>query len=134
MDKLENISLKFIFTDGSLLSVTDKSFRDAVAFVVKTKTIFNNEPFKIEFTKTDKVLYFNKNAFYAYLDNELSEPELLELTQCDGLYRNNTKLKTNTEEEIDKGSLWMLRNKFLYLIDDDDLIKSEYLEALFDKV
>lgn len=126
--------LKFIFQDHSLFEVKGKSFREAVAFVVKSKMVFNNEPFKVEFTKTNKVLYFNKSAFYAYFDNELSEPELLQLTQCDGLYRNNTKLKTNTNEEIDKGALWMLRDKFLYLIDDDDTVKSEYLETLFYKV
>lgn len=134
MHNLELIQLKFIFQDGSTLEVKDKSFRDAVSFVIQTKVVFDNEPFKIEFSNTAKVLYFNKSVFYAYLADELTESELLELTQCEGLYRNKTKLLTNTNDEIDKGALWMLRNKILYLIDDEDLVQSPFEESLFNQV
>ena len=122
--------MKFIFTDGSTLEL-DKSFRDAVTKVMNNHLTFENQPIKVVFPTTKKVLYFDMNVFYAYLKNDIEQLELIEKTQCDGLFRNNTFLKTDTDEEIEPHSLWKKHGREMHLVNDDIPVKCDYLEKLF---
>jgi hypothetical protein len=134
MPEIDVINMKFIFQDESILEIKDKSFRSAIALVFEKHMVFNNEPVKIIFPQTKKVLFFDKEAFYAYLKNDLSQMELIEKTQCEALYRNKKQLLTNTHDEIDPGHLWMKIGVHLFLIDKEQEVKCFFKEDLFEEV
>jgi len=126
-------SIQFIYQDGSILTITDKSFRQAIKAVLNEE-IINEIPIKVFFPATKKTLYFDKELFASYIADDIEQPELIECTKCDGLFRNIAKLLTNTHEEIDEKSLWKKQNNILILVDADDYITSDYVETLFVEV
>lgn len=130
MPDIDVIKMKFIFTDGSTLEL-DKSFREAITKVMNDHLTFENQPIKVVFPTTKKVLYFDMNVFYAYLKNDIEQLELIEKTQCDGLFRNNTFLKTDTDEEIEPQCLWKKHGSEMHLVNDDIPVKCDYIEKLF---
>lgn len=131
MPEIDVIKMKFIFSDGSILEINDKSFRAAITKVMTDHLTFENQPLKVVFPTTKKVLYFDLNSFYAYLKEDIDQMELIEKTQCEGLFRNNTFLKTNTEEEIEPHSLWKKHGNEMHLVNDDIPVKCDYIEKLF---
>ena len=132
MGKIDVIKMKFVFLDGSSLELNDKTFREAITKVMNEH--LQKEPLKVVFPTTKKVLYFDMNVFYAYLKEEIDQMELIEKTQCDGLFRNNTMLKTNTEEEIEPQSLWKRHGNSMHLVNDDIPVISLYREQLFNEI
>lgn len=128
-----NITITFTFQDNSVLTVKEKPFNVAVKTGCDYMT-FENQPIKILFPNTKKVLYFDKEMIFAYLQNELSQIELIEKLQCDGLFRNKNKLLTNTKEEIDPGALWMKRGDELFLVSGDEFVLCDHVDSLFQEV
>jgi hypothetical protein len=134
MPDIDIIKMKFIFSDGSILEINDKSFRAAITKVMTDHLTFENQPLKVVFPTTKKVLYFDLNTFYAYLKEDIDQMELIEKTQCQGLFRNNTFLKTNTDEEIEPHCLWKKHGSEMHLVDDDIPVISPFREELFTEV
>ena len=58
--------------------------------------------------------------------------ELIELTQCDELYRNTNDITTDDGFTVDKGSLWKATDKELTLIDDDNHVTAKLNKLLFE--
>ena len=81
------------------------------------------------FTSTGKVLFMDKNAFHAYISGNINQQELIELTECDELYRN-----TDDVEGLDKGHLWKASQNILTLVSDDDYIQTVLELTLFEVV
>jgi len=129
----ETFSIKFVYQDGSILTITDKSFKAAIKTVLN-KEIIEETPIKVFFPSTKKTLYFDKELFTSYISGDIEQPELIECTECQGLFRNISKLLTNTHEEIDEKSLWKKQNNILILVDADEYITSDYVEKLFVEV
>jgi hypothetical protein len=126
-------SMQFIYTDSSILTITDKSFRAAIKAVLNEE-IIKVQPIKVFFTSTKKILYFDKQHFTSFINGDIDQPEIIELTECNGIYRNKVKLLTNTHEEIDPGTLWKRNGNRLQVISDDDYIPCEFIEDLFEEV
>ena len=126
-------TIQFVYQDGSTLTITDKSFKQAIIAVLNEE-IIKETPIKVVFPSTNKTLYFDKELFASYITGEIDQPELIETTECDGLFRNVSKLLTNTHEEIEPQTLWKKANNKLILIDNDDYITCDYVETLFVEV
>jgi hypothetical protein len=116
-----------------LLTVTDKTFRDAIKYILHDDVLKNYEPLKVILPDTKQTLFFDRHVFSNYLEETISEPELIELCIMEKLYRNTAHLKTDNDVEIDKGSLWRLYQNELILVDDDQYITAE-LNHLFEEV
>ena len=84
------------------------------------------------FTSTGKTLYADKACFHSFLENNISMQELIELTQCDELYRNTNDITTDDGFTVDKGSLWKATDKELTLIDDDNHVTAKLNKLLFE--
>lgn len=132
MSSIDNIHLKFVFLDKSILEVQNRSFRKAIE-LVSNQEFVKQEPIKVVFPTTKKVLYYDTNAFNAYLNNQIDQLELIEKTSCSGLYRNLTNLKTD-DQEIEAHSLWKKIGNQLYLVNDDYPAISDFIEKLFYEV
>jgi acetylglutamate kinase len=126
-------NIKFVYQDGSILTITDKSFKAAIKTVLN-KEIIKETPIKVMFPSTNKTLYFDKELFASYIADDIEQPELIECTECQGLFRNISKLLTNTHEEIEEKSLWKKSHNKLILVDADEYITSDYVEKLFVEV
>lgn len=129
MGKIDVIKMKFVFLDGSSLELNDKTFREAITKVMNEH--LQKEPLKVVFPTTKKVLYFDMNVFYAYLKEEIDQMELIEKTQCEGLFRNNTEMITNSNDNIDAGALWKKQGHYVYMVNDDEPVRCNYDEKLF---
>jgi hypothetical protein len=133
MNKQENHScIKFVFNDSKVISFTNVSFKEAIIKILK-QNVFDQEPLKVVLPSS-KILYFDKQLFTFYINGEIEQPELINLTQCDGLYRNKVKLLTNTHDEIDAGTLWKRHDDRLNMVSMDEYIPCEYVENLFYEV
>ena len=130
---IDIFTLQFVYHDGSTLSITDKSFKQAIRTVLNEELI-KETPIKVLFPNSKKILYFDKQLFTSYIKGDIDQAELIESTQCQGLFRNTTKLLTNTQEEIEPGTLWIKRNNVLSLINDDEYITCDYVDTIFVEV
>lgn len=114
---------------------------DGKTFLVVVKLLLNGQfselgtPLKMEFPHTSKVLYFDDDYFKQFVQDLLTQEELIKLTECDGIYRNILDLKTDKLQEIEQGSLWKKQGSKYILIDNDDYVDVATHELkLFQKV
>jgi hypothetical protein len=126
------VPVKIFYAKGIRVSITNKTFQEAMILIWKSPAFSDYEPLKIVFTSTGKTLYADKAYFHSYLDGNINLQELIELTQCDELFRNTKELLTDDNITIDQGSLWKANDKELTLIDDDNHITAKLNKLLFE--
>ena len=129
---INSVSVKVYYAKGISVSITNKTFPEAMILIWKSPAFSDYEPLKIVFTSTGKTLYAEKAYFNSYLDGNINMQELMELTQCDELYRNTKELLTDDNITVDQGSLWKANDKELTLIDNDNHITAKMNKLLFE--
>lgn len=131
-DMSNTISVKIFYAKGIRVSMKNKSFQEAMILIWKSPAFSDYEPLKIVFESTGKTLYADKAAFTSFLNGNITMQELIELTQCDDLYRNTNDITTEEGFTVDQGSLWKSNDKELTLIDDDNPINAKLNKLLFE--
>lgn len=126
------IAVKIFYAKGIRVSMKNKSFQEAMILIWQSPAFSDYEPLKIVFESTGKTLYADKAAFTAFLNGNITMQELIELTQCDELYRNTNDITTDDGFTVDQGSLWKANDKELTLIDDDNYITAKLNKLLFE--
>lgn len=126
------VSVKIFYAKGIRVSLKNRTFKEAMILIWQSPAFSDYEPLKMVFTSTGKTLYMDKQAFHSFLDGNITQQELIELTQCDDVYRNTKELLTDDEVTIDHGSLWKATDKQLILIDDDNYITAQLNKLLFE--
>lgn len=128
---MPNIVIKITYSDGTSLEQNNKSFKAMIklAFIIGEQNCI--QPLKVLFPTTGKVLYFDDTLFRSYINEELEQPDLIDQTQCEGLYRNRAELILSDKSIIDPGALWKKFGKNLILIDADEYITSPLNEKAF---
>lgn len=129
---MSKVALTVFYAKGIRLSLKDKTFQEAMQMVWQCEPFKNYDPLKMVFTSTGKMLFMDKQAFHAFLNGYISQQELIELTECDELYRNKKDFKGEGSFSIDAGHLWKSRRKELTLIDDDNIITAKMDLTLFE--
>jgi hypothetical protein len=71
----------------------------------------------LAFEHEGKLYYYDDTDVDAYLNNQMSIEEYYHNNHCDALVRN-TEVLVLSGEEIDAGSLFMVRGKYAYYISD----------------
>ncbi len=132
-NKNRPLEAEILYNGGAKLHLKHKSFKEIVKFIVEKPGLQDYEPLQLKFS-TGKVLYYDKPAFLQYLEGNLEQPELVELTECEGLYRNKTQLVLEDGSEVDAGQLWKLQHEYLIMVDDDDYVSSGYDPNVFELV
>lgn len=120
--------------DGSKLRLEDTTFRNAVQLAINYTENNNYQPLKATFETTKKILYFDTQVFNAFLNNEITLPEAIKKTECDGLFRNSKEIFKNKTDCIDPEWLWKKQGEFLYLINDDETVQCIYDTSYFYEV
>ncbi|MDO5636279.1 MAG: hypothetical protein Q4G18_03420 [Myroides sp.] len=123
---------RIIYPKGLRLTLKDKTFKEAMEMVWLSDIANHKEPLKMVFTSTGKMLYMDKNAHHAFLRDDLTMPELIELTEIDELYRNKTDVISNEKITIEAGSLWKLRTQTLILVDDEQYVTHKLNVDIFE--
>jgi hypothetical protein len=126
------LSVKIFYAKGIRVHLKNKSFQEAMMLIFKSPAFSDYEPLKIVFTSTGKTLYADKVAFISFLNGNITMPELIELTQCDELYRNTNDISTEQGFTVDQGSLWKAKDKELTLIDDENHVTAKMNKLLFE--
>ncbi len=114
--------IHFQYPKGQHLEVKDKSFTEAVKFVLNGNFGKVGTPIKITFPATNKILYFDDDYFRQFIQGHLSQKEVIELTKCDGLFRNKEMVVTEKKAVIDPQSLWKKEADNYTLVDNDNHI------------
>lgn len=128
------VSLKVFYAKSRILSSKNRTFKEVMVLIWQSDEFKEYEPLKIVFESTGKTLYADKAFFMSFLDGNITLPELIELTQCDDLYRNTNDINTNDGFTVDQGSLWKAHDKELTLIDDDYQVTAKMNKLLFEIV
>lgn len=126
------LSVKIFYAKGIRVSMKNKTFQESMILIWKSPAFSDYEPLKIVFESTGKTLYADKAYFHSFLDGNITMQELIELTQCDDLYRNTNDITTEEGFTVDQGSLWKSNDKELTLIDDDNPINAKLNKLLFE--
>lgn len=124
------LNLKIFYGKGISLSIKNKSFREAMEMVYLSREFSQYEPLKLTFASTGKTLFMDKEFFNSYLEQNITQLELIELTECDDLYRNNEEI-TIEKQIIDAGSLWKSKKNQVFLISSDDWVETDLDMKLF---
>ena len=119
------VDVSFHYKETMTLKQTSRSFIDAVKFCFESPGIRSHDPIKVVFNSTKKVLYFDKNKFQAFANGEKDLEELVEETQCDGVFRNIVDIELRKDHIIEHASLWKKVDNNFILIDDDQHIAVE---------
>ncbi|MBX9886705.1 MAG: hypothetical protein K2Y30_02070 [Flavobacteriaceae bacterium] len=126
---MSSVRIKIFYAKGIRVSMKDKTFNQAMKLIWGEPPFCNYDPLKMVFISTGKVLFMDKNAFHAYISGNITQQELIELTECDELYRN-----THEVLGLDKGHLWKASQNILTLVSDDDYIETNLNLTLFEVV
>ena len=122
---IDVVSLKVYYAKSKSLTSQNRTFKDAMILIWQSEDFKDHDPLKIVFISTSKTLYADKASFHSFIDGNISMWELIELTQCDELYRNTVDFKADESNiVVEKGSLWKLKNNKLLLIDDDNYVET----------
>lgn len=116
---MPNPVLTFHYGKDVKLTTKSKSFKEAIKFVLERKEPTDFTLIKMVAESTGKTLYFDENKFKAFLQGEYTETEIIEATQCEGIFRNTEDIIISKDDVIDSGALWKLMDKHYVLIDDD---------------
>lgn len=127
------LEVEVLYTGGVKLHLKNRSFKGICEFIAEKPGLKDYDPLQLKFN-TGKVLYYDKPAFIQYLNGTLEQPELVELTECEGLYRNTKPLVLEDKTEIDPGQLWKRQHDYLLMVDDDEYISSGYDPNVFELV
>ena len=79
------VAVKIFYAKGIRVSMKTKTFKEVVECLFGDSPFSKYEPLKMVFTSTGKVLFMDKNAFHQYLSGNITQQELVELTECDEL-------------------------------------------------
>jgi hypothetical protein len=112
----------------------NKTFKEAMHLIWDNPTFKDYEPMKMVFTSIGKVLFMDKQAFHSYLNGNISMQELIDLTECDELYRNKKDFIHDGGLIIDEGHLWKASGQVLTLIDDDNDLQERLDCTMFEIV
>ncbi|MFV8268477.1 hypothetical protein ACNQGP_00895 [Flavobacterium sp. GT2N3] len=126
------IAIKIFYAKGIRVSLKNKTFQEAMILIWKSPAFSDYEPLKIIFASTGKTLYADKAQFHSFLEGNITMQELIELTQCEELYRNTKDFQGEGNFTIDAESLWKLENKTLVLVDDDNVFTTKYEVSIFE--
>ena len=127
------LEVEVLYTGGVKLNLKNKSFKEIVQFIAQMPGLKDYDPLQLKFS-TGKVLYYDKAAFTQYLEGNIEQPELVELTECEGLYRNKTQLVLDDGTEVDAGQLWKLQHEYLIMVDDDEYVSSDFDPNAFERI
>lgn len=127
-----SVHVKVFYGKGVTLVLKNKTFEEIIVILFQSPAFSNYHPLKIVFVNTEKVLYADKAAFLLFLKKQIDLSELLEKTECEELYRNNTEIYTDNDFEVENGSLWKQKGNELILIDDDNFVTVQMNKNTFD--
>lgn len=119
---MSNPILNFVYPNGHLLESKSRNFLDAIKFVFEAPGLKNHTPLKLVVKSTGKILYFDDLKFKAFANDEITIEELIQETECEGLFRNKVDIELNKSDIIDTGSLWKLIKGKYILVDSERYI------------
>lgn len=120
--------------DGATMEMTAAKSMRTVAQALLNVPYSKSEPIKFVAVSTGKQFYFDKPVLEAFVQDELTELELIEKLQCDGLYRNTEKITVSEQTFIPIDSLFKRIGSRLLLVDDDQFYEHHYPDENFVEV
>ena len=129
--ELSVTSITVHYTQTINLKQDSRSFYDAIKFCFETPGIKEFTPVKVTLNDDHKTLYFAENKFGAYIAGYITYEELIEATECDGIYRNILGFETLEKNQIESEQLWKRKSDELILIDDDVYVCIQFCEKNF---
>lgn len=127
------VDIKVYYGEGISLTLKGNSFIKSMLIAWGGVIGETQEPIKIEFLSTGKVLYAHKETFMAFLQKEISMEQLIESTNCDNVYRNVLPIYYQGNE-VEQGYLWIRYQNKMILIDDDDHIDTTWNPEVFEVI
>lgn len=126
-------SYRIYYAKGIRLTLQHRTFSEAMRMIFINRIASDAQPLKLVFTGTGKMLYMDENAFHAFLRGDITQGELIELTEMDELYRNTADIHASNTI-VETGHLWKLQKSTLTLIDDDRHVTHELDLSVFEIV
>jgi len=127
---MPELSVKVSYLDGATMTLSGLSFKQIILFVSDDAKKHKRTPLLMVFS-TGKKLYYDEEQIKLFVTDNIDQMELVENCECDGIYRNATRLKMENGEELEEGWLWTKKNQHVFLVDKDQGIYCPFDEKLF---
>ena len=110
-------TLVLLYPDGTAHTFADFTVQQ----LLMSKPIQVSEigPIAILRPTIGKHILYDFGLMESYRRDKIPFSEVMDALCCDGLYRNKTLLKTGAHDEVEKESLWLLRDNEFILVDND---------------
>lgn len=113
--------VKIYYAKNIRVILQGRTFSQAMELIWQTEPFSQYSPLKMVLTATGKVLYLDKTAFSKYISGEITQQDLIGLTQCDEVYRNKHQITTSDFYTVDAGKMWKLKQKTLHLAENEQI-------------
>jgi len=124
------LGVKVSYLDGANMSLSGMSFKQTIIFLSEDAKKHKRTPLLMVFS-TGKKLYYDEDQVRLFVAGTIDQMELVENCECEGIYRNNTRLKMENGEELEEGWLWTKKNQHVFLVDRDQGIYCPFDSELF---
>lgn len=98
----------------------DTTLKAVAADLLSSNFSPGKEPLKLTILEEERTLYYDEHVLRMFVKDQITINTLFEKLTCEGLYRNKVKMFTASNSEIEAGSLWMLLNNMLTLVNEDE--------------
>ena len=129
---MDIITAQIVLAQGEAIDVTN-TFKNVVAQAI----LEEQNALAIVVPAEGLVLYCQYYAMQEFYAGVIYESDFIAAWRCEGLYRNHRPLKTiHAGEEVEAGSLWLLRDDRLILMDEDRHVECPFnmQQQLFYKI
>lgn len=115
------VEVKIYYAKDIRLILQGRTFHEAVELIYQSSPFAKYTPLKMVFTSTGKLLFMDPLAFSKYIKGEITQAELIKLTECDDIYTNKHQVTTPDYFTVDAGKLWKLKKQELSLVGNEHI-------------
>ena len=109
------VEVKIYYPKNIRLILQGRTFQEAIDLIYNAEPFAKYSPLKMAFTATGEILFMDELAFSKYLAGEITQEDLIRLTECEDIYRNKYSITTPDHYTVDAGKTWKLKKHELSL-------------------
>lgn len=109
------VEVKVYYAKDIRVILQGRTLKEAMELIWIAEPFSKYTPLKMVFTATGQLLFLDPIAYSKYAKGEITQEELILLTECDDIYRNKVEVTTPDFYTVAPGKIWKSKNKILSL-------------------
>lgn len=115
------VEVKVYYAKDIRVILQGRTFKEAMEMIWTAEPFSKYTPLKMVFTATGLLLFLDRQAYSMYIKGEITQEELIQLTECDDIYQNKIEITTADFYTVAAGNVWKAKKKELTLINHSEI-------------